>query len=287
MNLPGAISTARLPERVRALATLVNLHYAGAAALLLINLYLGVAIGLAWRATSDSGAAALEQQQLALKTAQLQARPLEGLDTKLITASNEADAFYDRRLPVTYSQVLTELGVLTRREGVKATRIQYAQAPVLANTPGALTEVRMDASLTGDYRPLVLFINSLERDRMFFLIRGIALSGQQSGSVGLRLAVTTFLRPGLVDDATVSPDTPVDTATAAASAQPDQETAPPAAASPTAASTPRTAQRQARQAPLSPASPSTMHSGRPFTPPPGGPPEIRSANPASEGAPQP
>ena len=53
----------------------------------------------------------------------------------------------------------------------------------------------MDASLSGDYRPLVLFINSLERDKMFFLIDGVSLTGQQSGTVGLRLRLTTYLRP--------------------------------------------------------------------------------------------
>ena len=286
MNLPGAVSTARLPERVRALATLINLHYAGAALLLLLNLYLAVAIGLAWRATSDAGTAALEQQELALKTAQLQARPLEGLDTKLITASTQADAFYDRRLPVTYSQVLTELGVLTKREGIKAGRIQYAQAPVLTGTPGALTEVRMDASLTGDYRPLVLFMNSLERDRMFFLIRGIALSGQQSGTVGLRLALTTFLRPGLIDDATVPLDSPAGNASPVASSAAVTQEAAPARAS-VAATTAVNA--TARSAPAAPAAAAAVpaRSGRPFTPPPGGPAEIRSANPMPEGEPQP
>jgi hypothetical protein len=52
----------------------------------------------------------------------------------------------------------------------------------------------MDASLSGDYRPLVLFINSLERDKMFFVIYGLTLTGQQSGTVGLRLRLTTYLR---------------------------------------------------------------------------------------------
>ena len=66
---------------------------------------------------------------------------------------------------------------------------------MLGGAAGALTEIRMDASLSGDYRPLVLFINSLERDKMFFLIRGVTLSGQSSGTVGLRLSLTTYLRP--------------------------------------------------------------------------------------------
>ena len=52
----------------------------------------------------------------------------------------------------------------------------------------------MDASLSGDYRPLVLFVNSLERDKMFFVITGVTLTGQQSGTVGLRVRLTTYLR---------------------------------------------------------------------------------------------
>lgn len=198
MNLPGAVSTARLPERVRTLATLVNFHYAGAGLLLLINLYLAVQLGLAWHTQSASGADALSQGQVALKTADLQARPLQGLDAKLARANGEADAFYGRRLPGSYSSILTELGAITHREGVKLSRGQYAQAPVLENTPNALTEIRMDASLTGDYSHLVRFINALERDRMFFFISRVALTGQQGGAVGLRLQLTTYLRPGAI-----------------------------------------------------------------------------------------
>ena len=50
------------------------------------------------------------------------------------------------------------------------------------------------ASLSGDYKPLVLFVNGLERDKMFFLITGVTLTGQQSGTVGLRVRLTTYLR---------------------------------------------------------------------------------------------
>jgi hypothetical protein len=39
------------------------------------------------------------------------------------------------------------------------------------------------------------FINSLERDQTFFVIRTMALTGQQGGLVNLRLRVSTWLRP--------------------------------------------------------------------------------------------
>jgi type IV pilus assembly protein PilO len=77
---------------------------------------------------------------------------------------------------------------------VKLIRVQYAHSPVLPGAAGELTEARMDASLSGDYRPLVLFVNSLERDKMFFLITGVTLTGQQSGTVGLRVRLTSYLR---------------------------------------------------------------------------------------------
>ena len=63
----------------------------------------------------------------------------------------------------------------------------------------------MDAILNGDYRPLVLFMNSLERDKMFFLINGVTLTGQQSGIVGLRLKLTTYLRPAKADAGPTKP----------------------------------------------------------------------------------
>ncbi|WP_260704232.1 hypothetical protein [Edaphobacter flagellatus] len=181
-------------ERTRRMVTRLNLYYTAVAALAVVNLYLLVQMGLAWRAANSEDANALAQQTVAMQTAEIAKKPLEGLDAKLTTATEDADKFYDARLPVAYSDVLAELGALTKKQGVKLVRVGYAESPVLEGGK-MLTEVRMDASLNGDYRPLVLFMNSLERDKMFFLIRGVALTGQQSGTVGLRLALTTYLRP--------------------------------------------------------------------------------------------
>lgn len=181
-------------EKLRGLVNLKNAHVAGVAVLALVNLYLLAHIFFAWNAASTQNADALEQQTVAMKTAEIQKKPLEGLDQKLTLATENADKFYQQRLPFATSEVAGELGMLANKQGVKLTRVGYTYAPVMAGSSGALTEVRMDAGLTGDYRPLVMFINALERDRMFFLIDGISLTGQQSGTVGLRLRLTTYLR---------------------------------------------------------------------------------------------
>jgi type IV pilus assembly protein PilO len=95
---------------------------------------------------------------------------------------------------------------LTKKQGVRLTRSQDIYPPVLVGSAGELTEMRIDASLSGDYRPLVQFINSLERDKMFFLIDTVTLTGQQSGTVNLRLHLKTYLRGRVAQDDTQTPE---------------------------------------------------------------------------------
>jgi type IV pilus assembly protein PilO len=187
-------SVQQVTDRTRRALTRRNIYYVIVGVLAALNLYLLVSMFFAWRAANSEDANALAQQTVVMKTAEIAKKPLEGLDQKLVDATADSDKFYEARLPVAYSEVLAELGTLTQKQNVKLTRVQYAEAPVLEGGK-ALTEVHMDASLTGDYRPLVLFMNSLERDKMFFLISGVTLTGQQSGTVGLRIRLTTYLRP--------------------------------------------------------------------------------------------
>ncbi len=202
--------------RVRAALTVLNLHLAGVVLLVIVNLYLLVHMAFAWQTAHSQNADALANERVQLKLAQIAAMPLDGLDAKLARSTEEADKFYDQRLPTAYSQVLAELGALAKKENVKLTRVQYATPkPLLeegSNNRIAVNEIRMDASLNGDYRPLVEFINLLERDRQFFLVSGVTLTGQQSGIVGLRLRLTTYLRSPHGDEQVEALPTAGDTA---------------------------------------------------------------------------
>lgn len=179
-------------------ATPLNLHWAAVGLLILLNLYLLVNLFVLWHLSTTFNSAAMEQQRSELRIAKVAAQPLRGLDNKLGEATKGADRFYADRLPRSYSEVASELGALTHKAGVKLTGAQYTPATVLPNTPGQLTELDIDARLSGDYRPLMLFVNSLERDKMFFLIRAVTFNGQQSGTVNVRLGLTTYLRGGPV-----------------------------------------------------------------------------------------
>ena len=189
----------RLTARARALMTALNLHLAGVALLALLALYLIVHLIFLWQGLNANNAEALDQQRVQLIAAQISAKPLRGLDTKLVASTHDANEFYLMRLPYADSQVLAEIGVLTRKSGVRWTHAQYSYNPQLSGND-SLSQMSIDASVSGDYRPILEFINAVERDKLFFVINGINLTGQQTGQVNLRIRLTTYLRPANVNE---------------------------------------------------------------------------------------
>jgi hypothetical protein len=177
----------------------VNLHWAGVGLLAFVNLYLLISMGILWQQAKSQNADAVAQQKMTLQTAVMASKPLEGLDAKLRTASTQADQFYAERLPASYSELATQLGLLKDKNHVRLTGVNYSQKPVVDVSLGQLTEVQMDARLSGEYRGLVEFVNGLERDKVFFVVNGVTLTGQESGRVNLRIKLTTYLR-GLSSD---------------------------------------------------------------------------------------
>jgi Tfp pilus assembly protein PilO len=166
-------------------------HYAGFAVLLAVVIGLSVRLGLDWVATNSRSTDALAGKQVELKAMDLQTAPLRGLDKRVEEARGKIQSFYARRIPSNYSSFATRIGELEVKSGVRLTRMQYTQGP-----PGAdLTEVSLDAGVSGNYPNIMRFVNSVERDQNFFVIRAMALAGQQEGQVNLRLRVSTWMRP--------------------------------------------------------------------------------------------
>lgn len=173
------------------LASPLTWHYAAFAVLLVAVIGLSIRFGLDWAATSGSSADALAAKEVQLKAKELQTAPLRGLDKRVEDARAQVQAFYAKRIPPNYSSVDRRIGELALKDSVRLSRVQYTQG-----APGVdLTEISLDAGITGNYQQIMRFVNSLERDQTFFVIRGLSLTGQQGGLVNLRLKVSTWLRP--------------------------------------------------------------------------------------------
>ena len=74
---------------------------------------------------SNYNADAMAQQRKELKAAGIAAEPLRGLDAKLARATEEADRFSRDRLPATDSEMVAELGELTKKAGVRLAGATY------------------------------------------------------------------------------------------------------------------------------------------------------------------
>jgi type IV pilus assembly protein PilO len=171
------------------LISLLNVHFAGVALLLILNLVLAVRLFLAWSTLRSASADQLQQQQTAYRALQLEMTPLRGLPQKVALSRTQANDFYAARFPAAYSTISSTINDLASKNNVRLTNLAYTPTPAIAG----LAEVRMDASLSGEYAPMMHFINGLERSKTFFLINGLTLTGQQGGLVNLRLKVNTYL----------------------------------------------------------------------------------------------
>ena len=182
----GASSTLR--ERMN---TKLIWHYAGFGLLLIVAIVLVVRMGLDWAAINRDSAQVLADKQVELTAQELQTAPLRGLDKKVDVTRAAMRTFYDKRIPPNYSSIAGRFAELAVKSGVRLSRVQYTQG-----SPGAdLTEISMDSGISGEYPQIMRFINSLERDQTFFVIRAMTLTGQSGGLVNLRLQVSTWLRP--------------------------------------------------------------------------------------------
>jgi Tfp pilus assembly protein PilO len=205
----------------------LNLHIAGVAVLVVLNVVLMVRLGLAWRDLGAGRKDQLQQEQLQLAQLQAQTAKLNGLPQKVDLSRKDADKFYAQRIPPNYSSILADLGGLATKNNIRLTRAGYTQAPALEG----LAELRIDANLAGEYSGVMHFINGLERDKTFFMINAVTLTGQQGGLVNLRLRLTTYLHAA--DASQLPPSSPAEgDDTDKATATPKEQSALPSATEP-------------------------------------------------------
>jgi len=154
----------------------------------LIGIYFSPLIG-----TQSSRRARLDQywRELQIKTREVE--PLLGLDKKIPAAHKQIDEFYKTRLPAQDSAISADIVQLASQSGIKIASVKYdMKDPEVLG----LQRVQIEADLAGGYLQLVRFINSLERDQMFFLVDSVALGGEQGGIVRLQLKMETYLKTG-------------------------------------------------------------------------------------------
>jgi type IV pilus assembly protein PilO len=158
---------------------------------LAVALYVSPLIG---SAASRQQELTREQMELSVKTRA--AVPLENLPQKVQIANRQIAEFYKTRFPAHNSEILMELGKLAAANGVRIQQARYKSDDSNSKEPtiSGLEPVAMEADLTGNYTGLAKFINALERDQMFFIIKDVTLGGEPQGQVRLNVNMETYLK---------------------------------------------------------------------------------------------
>jgi type IV pilus assembly protein PilO len=119
--------------------------------------------------------------------------PLNGLDKKIVIASQQIDRFYDHRLAARDSAISENLAKLASDNGVEMAQVKSTFGDL---TSLGLQPVGVEANLAGGYLQLVRFVNSLERDDLFFIVDSVDLGGEQGDTVRLHMKLHTYLKTG-------------------------------------------------------------------------------------------
>ncbi len=135
----------------------------------------------------------LNQLWSQLQTQTHQVEPLKHMPQRVSLAREQIAEFYKHRFPAQYSEILTEFGKLAVTNGVTIDGVKYTPSETDIDH---LELVEMDADLAGNYVSVAKFINSLERDDMFFIINSVTLAGEQQGTVKLKMILETYLKSG-------------------------------------------------------------------------------------------
>lgn len=133
----------------------------------------------------------LDQLRAQLQVKKRQVEPLSGLDKKVEVAAKQVDHFYQERIPAKDSAISERLGKIASDSGVELAQVKNTFGDP---EPVGLSPVIVEANLSGDYLQLVRFINSLEREQLFFIVDSVDLGGEQGDTVKLRMKLRTFLR---------------------------------------------------------------------------------------------
>ena len=171
--------------------TQLNAYLAVAGVLLIVVLVLATRLLIAWHQSQSDRSEQYRADQATYAQLQLQTGKLRSLPAQLSLSKQAAQAFVDARIPASDGVVISEIGGLAAADRVRWSRAAYTYRAAI---PG-IVEARVEANVTGEYAPIMHFINDLERDKnhAFFVIRSVTLTGQQGGAVNLRVRMTTYM----------------------------------------------------------------------------------------------
>jgi Tfp pilus assembly protein PilO len=140
----------------------------------------------------------LDRESFQLKLLRGDIERAKGIEQSMPVTQADCDKFEKSLLPSNtgYSAVIEELGAIARKTGLQFSSKNFHQKDVASYK---LTEIELEASISGDYVSVVKFLNALQRSENVYVVDSLALSteNQVQGSpsvLRLSLRMRTYFR---------------------------------------------------------------------------------------------
>jgi type IV pilus assembly protein PilO len=136
--------------------------------------------------------AELRQVHQQFKDKEREVGPSRGMDKKIASATGDIASFYDHRLPGQYSGIDAALVKAAQVNGVQLQDVRFRPDKREVED---LQRVDVELTISGPYVSDVKFINTLERDKIFFVIDSVSLGSTLNG-IQLQVRAETYFRTG-------------------------------------------------------------------------------------------
>jgi len=150
-------------------------------------LLIGADAAMALYSVSMASSMRSPQQELAAQTVQLKLLQADVERARIIkkdtpASKRDCDKF-DNSLPPSgtgYSVVSSELAEVSHKVGLQISSLSFRQADLAGR---GMAEVSVDATVTGDYKSVVRFLNGLQRSSNNYIVDSLTLASEPAGQV--------------------------------------------------------------------------------------------------------
>lgn len=139
---------------------------------------------------------AVEMKQLDLLKADI--RRAQDIREKIPAIQKDCDKFEQSLFPASsgYSSVTSELGDIAKKTGIQLDDLTFKKTEIASRK---MTEVAIDATVNGDYKNVIEFLNSLQRSANLYEVDSLTLATENTaqgpaGVIKVSLHLKTYFR---------------------------------------------------------------------------------------------
>jgi len=138
------------------------------------------------------------RQALQLKLLQKNIEEVQEIKADMPTTQKECEKFEKSLLPSStgYFSLSSELGAIEKKSGVKLEALSFKPTPIPER---GMTEMAIEATINGDYRSVIQFLNGLQRSANIYEVESLSLATEKANQgpanlIKLELHLKTYFR---------------------------------------------------------------------------------------------